>query len=41
MQSRSPIVRGTALAADLAEFTVNDQGYVFTNACGLSYQAHT
>ena len=36
-----PRLVAAALAAHLAEFTVNYQGYVFTNARGLSYQAHT
>ena len=36
-----PQVVADALAAHLAEFGANDEGYVFTNARGLSYQAHT
>ena len=36
-----PQVVAEALAAHLAEFGANDQGYLFTNARGVSYQAHT
>ena len=36
-----PDVVGVALAAHLAQYPANDQGYVFQNAEGLPYQAHT
>jgi integrase len=36
-----PQMVAEALAAHLADFGANDEGYVFTNARGLSYQAHT
>jgi integrase len=36
-----PQMVADALAAHLAEFGANDEGYVFTNALGQSYQAHT
>ena len=36
-----PQMVAEAQAAHLAQFGANDEGYVFTNARGLLYQAHT